>query len=617
MALPHSSRQRSLIVKKAAGKDAGKDGAKTERGKRWAYIRQYAGWIRPSWKPLLGLFGLALLAALLDLVWPYFLKMMVDRLGRTDLTSSAKMAWLVGCSVVVLAILPVKQGVELVRAYRTAALNVKLVIRIRRRLFATLIRLPLGKLGDFKSGGVVSRLGSDVDQLSGFVQQALIAPSVAGLRILLTIGVLIYLSWKLALATLIALPPVAVLTYVWLRKVRPLYRSMLDDRNALDARVGETFGGIRVVRAFRRELREARDYAVGTHTVIRKMLRANAVEFMLENGWGLLVPLASLVIVGFGGYLYIYGRGQLGDVFTFQIYAVLLFGPVIQIVSSVSATQRSLAAMERVFDTLAEPLDKPDKAGAVEAPATVEEIRFDHVSFSYREGVEVLRDLELTVRGGTTVALVGPSGAGKTTFTDLVCRFHDPVTGRVTLNGIDLRDMRLRSFRSLLAMVQQETFLFDGTVHENIAYGRRHAARDEVIEAARRANAHEFIGALPEGYDTQVGERGFKLSGGQRQRLSIARAILADPKILVLDEATSNLDTESEQLIQAALAELLKNRTTFVIAHRLSTVTSADQIVVLDAGRIVEVGRHEELLGRRGMYFEMVERQRLGQNVGE
>ena len=268
--------------------------------------------------------------------------------------------------------------------------------------------------------------------------------------------------------------------------------------------------------------------------------------------------------------------------------------------------------MERVFETLAEPTDKPDRPGALPVPREVSEIRLEGVGFAYREGVKVLEGVELVVPGGSTVALVGPSGAGKTTLTDLICRFHDPTEGRILLNGVDLRDYRLAEYRSLLAVVQQETFLFDGTVHENIAYGRRRASRAEVMEAARRANAHGFVCDLPDGYDTVIGERGLKLSGGQRQRLAIARAILADPAILVLDEATSSLDTESERLIQLAMQELLRGRTTFVIAHRLSTVRDADLMVVLERGRVVEVGRPDDLLERRGRYWEMVEGQRLG-----
>jgi ATP-binding cassette subfamily B protein/subfamily B ATP-binding cassette protein MsbA len=396
---------------------------------------------------------------------------------------------------------------------------------------------------------------------------------------------------------------------MYMRKARPVWRSIREDRSEIDGRVNETFGGIRIVRAFRREPREELGYATGHHTTIRKSLYAETVELTLGAVWGFMIPATSLLIVWYGGWLYLRGEAKIGDIFAFQIYAVLLLQPIWSIVNSISQTQRAMAAMERVFEVLARPLDKPDAPDAVDAPARVENIDFERVSFEYRPGTPVVKDFDLHVPGGSIVALVGPSGAGKTTLTDLVARFHDPTSGRILLNGVDLRKIRLREYRRLLAVVQQEVFLFDGTVRDNIAYGRRDAMLAQVEDAARRANAHEFIDRLPEKYDTVIGERGFKLSGGQRQRLSIARAILANPQILILDEATSNLDTESEQLIQASLADLFKGRTTFVIAHRLSTVAHADIIVALDHGKVVEVGTHAELMDRRGFYFDMVERQ--------
>jgi len=265
--------------------------------------------------------------------------------------------------------------------------------------------------------------------------------------------------------------------------------------------------------------------------------------------------------------------------------------------------------MERVFELLAMEDDKPDRPDARDAPGIVREVRFDGVEFEYREGRPVVRDFNVVVPGGSVVALVGRSGAGKTTVTDLVARFHDPTKGRILLNGDDIRDLRLRTYRSLLALVQQDVFLFDGSVRDNIAYGRHEATDAEVEDAARRANAHEFIDRLPERYETFVGERGVKLSGGQQQRLAIARAILASPQILILDEATSNLDTESEQLIQASMSTLLAGRTTFVIAHRLSTVRRANLILVMEEGCIVERGTHEELMDSGGAYHDMVVRQ--------
>jgi ATP-binding cassette subfamily B protein/subfamily B ATP-binding cassette protein MsbA len=279
------------------------------------------------------------------------------------------------------------------------------------------------------------------------------------------------------------------------------------------------------------------------------------------------------------------------------------------IVNSFSELQRSLAAMERVFEVLSLERDKPDRPGAHDAPAVVHELRFEDVEFEYRPGRPVVRDFNVVVPGGSVVALVGRSGAGKTTVTDLVARFHDPTRGRLLLNGEDIRDLRLASYRHLLALVQQDVFLFDGSARDNIAYGRHDAADAEVEDAARRANAHEFIERLPDGYETFVGERGVKLSGGQQQRLAIARALLASPQILILDEATSNLDTESEQLIQASMATLLAGRTTFVIAHRLSTIRRADLILLMEDGRIIERGTHGDLMAAGGVYAEMVLRQ--------
>jgi ATP-binding cassette subfamily B protein/subfamily B ATP-binding cassette protein MsbA len=438
---------------------------------------------------------------------------------------------------------------------------------------------------------------------------AVVSPAISVIRLVIAVGVLVALNWRLALTSLVIIPAVLLLSLVFARRVKPIYRSVRKDVELIDGRVGETFSGIRVVRAFRGEPRELQDYLRGRHTVLRKELFAHRRELVLWTSWGLMMSVVNVAIVWYGGTLYVAGKASIGDIMAFQWYSFLLLNPVWSIVNTFSELQRSLAAMERVFEVLGLDHDKPDQPGALDAPRVVHELRFEDVEFEYREGLPVLHDFNVTVPGGTVVALVGRSGAGKTTVTDLVARFHDPSKGRILLDGIDIRNLKLRTYRDLLALVQQEVFLFDGSVRDNIAYGRHDATDADVEDAARRANAHEFIVKLPEQYETFIGERGVKLSGGQQQRLAIARAILASPQILILDEATSNLDTESEQLIQASMADLLAGRTTFVIAHRLSTIRRADLILLLEEGRVTERGTHRELMGARGAYYDMVLRQ--------
>jgi ATP-binding cassette subfamily B protein/subfamily B ATP-binding cassette protein MsbA len=460
-----------------------------------------------------------------------------------------------------------------------------------------------------KTGGILSRLTGDVDTTTGLMQMAVVSPSISAIRLVIAVGVLLTLNWRLALTALAIIPGVMVMSLTFARRIRPIYRSVRKDAELIDGRVGETFSGIRVVRAFSRELRELGSYMVGRHTVLRKELFAQRRELVLWTAWSLLLGVVNVVILWYGGYLNLAGRATVGDIMAFQWYTFLLLNPVWQLVNSFSELQRSLAAMERVFEILEMEDDKPDRPGAMDAPLEVHEIQFDSVEFEYREDHPVVREFDVTVPGGTVVALVGRSGAGKTTVTDLVARFHDPTRGRLLLNGTDIRDFRLRSYRDLLAIVQQDVFLFDGSVRDNIAYARHDATDVQIEDAARRANAHEFIEKLPDAYGTFIGERGVKLSGGQQQRLAIARAILASPQILILDEATSSLDTESEQLIQASMATLLAGRTTFVIAHRLSTVRRADLILLMEDGRIIERGTHESLMTAGGAYAGMVRRQ--------
>ena len=588
----------------------GPGGGRPARGKRREHLRAYFAWLWPHRRGIVFVFLLAVIVAALEMIEPLFMRFIIDRvlLDRTFVVAERLTRLHVAGSVFLGVIIGGKL-LQVLSNYRQRMVNARVMLSLRRALFDRLLYLPLPKLWDMKTGGILSRLTGDVDTTTGLLQMALVSPALSALRLVIAIGVLLALNWRLALMALAVIPIAILISFTAARRVRPVYRAIRKDVEAIDGRVGETFSGVRVVRAFGREVRELLEFTRGRHTVLRKEMFAHRRELVLWTSWGLIVASVNVVIVWYGGYLNVVGSASVGDIMAFQWYTFLLMGPVWNIVNSFSELQRSLAAMERVFDVLAMAEDKPDLPDAIDAPAAVREIRFEGVEFEYREGHPVLRELDLVVPGGSMVALVGRSGAGKTTVTDLIARFHDPTRGRILVNGTDARRFRLRSYRDLLAIEQQDVFLYDGSVRENIAYGRLGASDAQVEDAARRANAHEFIAKLPEGYETFVGERGVRLSGGQQQRLAIARAILADPRILILDEATSNLDTESEQLIQESMATLLVGRTTFVIAHRLSTVRRADLIVLLENGRVIERGTHERLMEARGAYHDMVQRQ--------
>ena len=626
--LPRSSRQRyrgfvedykhrrlddSIASSNTSNNGKAPDAAATERrGKRRQYVREYLRWLRPYRYAVAGLFLLALVTAGLQMIEPLFMRFIIDRvLLNRDLDAAARLTRLNLAGGLFVVVIVLSNLVNLTKDYRQRLLNVKVMLSLRRAMFERLLHLPLPRLWEMKTGGILSRLTGDVDTTTGLLQMAIVSPAISVIRLIIAIGVLMALNWRLALMAMAVIPGAMFISFASAKRIRPIYRVVRKDVEAIDGRVGETFSGIRVVRAFGRELLEILDYMRSRHTVLRKELFAQRREMLIWTSWGLLVSGVNVIIVWYGGALNLQGRASIGDIMTFQWYTFLLMNPVWQIVNSFSELQRSLAAMERVFEVLSWERDKPDRPDARDAPTVVHEIKFDNVEFEYREGRPVVLDFNVAVRGGSVIALVGRSGAGKTTVTDLVARFHDPTRGRILLNGTDIREFKLKTYRELLAIVQQDVFLFDGSVRDNIAYGRHNATDAEVEDAARRANAYEFIERLPDKFETFVGERGVKLSGGQQQRLAIARAILAKPQILILDEATSNLDTESEQLIQASMATLLAGRTTFVIAHRLSTIRRADLILLMEDGRVIERGTHQELMAAQGLYHEMVVRQMM------
>jgi len=581
-------------------------------------LRRLFRYLAPYWKQLIFTATLLILLTVFELLPPLFQKQIVDEvIGTRDL--GGRLGVLIAGLVGVYALIQAANSGDL---YIRHALGQRFIFDLRVRLYAYLQRLSLSFFERTSTGELMSRVTNDINALENFVTHGTSFMAVDLMRLVGTAIIMFFLEWRLALLVLIPVPILAVGMRWFNTRIRPVYRRVRARLGDINAELQDNLAGIRVIQAFGQEDATMERFTAESQRYYEARVRGIRYWSSFFPAMHFLASLGSVLVLGVGAVMVVRGQLSLGSMVAFLSYVVSFYQPIRRLTEIDNVFQEAIAAGERIFELLDEVPDIEDAPHAVALPRLRGEVRFHDVHFRYGAAAadsaepKVLHNVEFHIAPGEVVALVGPSGAGKTSIANLLCRFYDPVHGQITVDGYDLRRVQIKSLRRQIAVVLQDTFLFNTTVRENLLYGKppEHGAwrmenEEEMIAAARAAYAHDFIMALPQGYDTEIGERGVKLSGGQKQRLALARAILADPRILILDEATSSVDAEAEYLIQQALDEVLKGRTALVIAHRLSTIRNADKIIALEGGRIIEIGDHRELLSRGGLYSQLYRRQ--------